>query len=77
MNYTGSHSYKDGTMIYKPESEWIRCEATHEAIITPEELKAVRKINQAAKRRVENNRKPTRSLFSGKLVCADCRNWRA
>jgi site-specific DNA recombinase len=73
MNYTGSRSYKDGTMIYKPESEWIRCEATHEAIVTPEEWEAVQKINQAAKRRVENNRKPTRSLFSGKLVCADCK----
>ena len=36
QNQTGSRSYKDDTMIYKPESEWIRHEALHEAIISPE-----------------------------------------
>lgn len=72
-NYTGSRSYKDGTMIIKPESEWIRHEATHEAIITPEEWEAVQEVNAAAKSRVQNSREPTPSLFSGKLVCADCK----
>ncbi|UZT81647.1 recombinase family protein [Caproicibacterium sp. BJN0003] len=74
MNYTGSRSYKDGTMIYKPETEWIRCEATHEPIIMREEWEAVQEINRAASFRVANNREPTRSLFSGKLVCADCKS---
>lgn len=73
LNYTGSLSYKDKTMIYKPEAEWIRHEATHEAIVTLEDWESVQAINQAAKLRVADNRKPAPSLFSGKLVCADCK----
>ena len=34
MNYTGSRSYKDSTMIRKPESEWICHENLHEPIVS-------------------------------------------
>lgn len=37
MNHTGTRSYKDHTQIGKPETEWIRHEALHEAIVTAEE----------------------------------------
>ncbi len=59
-------------MIRKPESEWISHEGAHEAIIGPELWEAVQKINQAAKQISANNTPPQASLFTGKLVCADC-----
>lgn len=73
-NTTGSRTYKDKTMIYKPEAEWVRREATHEAIITPEEWEAVQEINRASSQRAVGNRKPETHLFTGKLVCADCKS---
>ena len=72
MNHSGHRSYKDKTRIRKPESEWIRIEGAHEAIITPEVWEAVQKINENAARRAENNKAPTEKLFSEKLVCAGC-----
>lgn len=72
MNHTGSRSYKDSTMVIKPESDWIRHHGLHEAIITAEEWDAVQKINRAASERSINNHPPTPKLFTGKLVCADC-----
>lgn len=74
MNYSGSRSYKDKTKIDKPESEWIRHETLHEAIVTVEMWEAVQKINQAASLRSVGRQEPTSKLFSGKLVCADCKS---
>ncbi|MGY3666290.1 recombinase family protein [Roseburia sp. 1XD42-69] len=67
QNCTGSRSYKDKTMIRKPESEWISHEGAHEAIIGPELWEAVQKINQAAKQISANNTPPQTSLFTGKF----------
>lgn len=50
-------------MRCKPEANWTRREATRGVIVTPEEWETVRKINEAAKRRVEKHRKPARNLF--------------
>ena len=72
MNYVGSRSYKDSTLIGKPESEWIRHEGLHEAIISQEVWNTVQEINAATRRRFENRQAPCQKLFSGKLVCADC-----
>ena len=74
MNCTGNRSYKDNTQISKPESEWIRHEALHEAIVTAEEWNEVQKINQAASLRSMGSQKPTEKLFTGKLICADCKS---
>ena len=73
QNQTGSRSYKDGTMIYKPESEWIRHEASHEAIISPEIWAAVQAINRKKALISADNAPPKPFLFTGKLVCADCK----
>ena len=73
MNYTGTRSYKDRTMTVKPESEWIRHEGLHEAIVSPETWNAVKKINEENRRRFENRQAPRPKLFSGKLICADCK----
>ena len=73
QNQTGSRSYKDGTMIYKPESEWIRHEALHEAIISPEVWDEVQAINRERTLLSADNAPPKPFLFTGKLVCADCK----
>lgn len=72
QNCTGSRSYKDKTMIRKPESEWICHENAHEAIIDRDTWDAVQERNQAVKQRSVNRTPPQPALFSGKLVCADC-----
>lgn len=72
QNTTGSRSYKDKTMIYKDESEWIVHENIHEAIISLEVWEAVQERNRKAAQIAANSSPPTPSLFSGKLVCADC-----
>lgn len=74
MNHTGTRSYKDHTSIRKPESEWVRCEATHETIISADTWRMVQEINSTAKRRSKGNEPPTPKLFSGILVCADCKS---
>ena len=73
QNQTGSRSYKDDTMIYKPESEWIRHEALHEAIISPEVWAAVQEVNREKALISANNAPPKPFLFTGKLICADCK----
>ena len=73
MNRFGTRSYKDHTRIDKPEAVWIRREAAHEAIVTVEEWNTVQEINAAAKRRFDGRQEPTPKLFTGKLVCADCK----
>ena len=72
QNHTGTRSYKDRTMIRKPETEWIRHENAHEAIIEPEVLEAVQEKNLAVKQQVTNHAAPLPALFTGKLVCAGC-----
>ena len=72
QNRTGSRSYKDKTMIQKPEMEWICHEDAHEAIIDRELWEAVKEKNQAVKQQAANHAAPLSALFTGKLVCADC-----
>ena len=73
QNQTGSRSYKDSTMICKPESEWIRHEEAHEAIISPEVWAAVQEVNREKALISANNAPPKPFLFTGKFICADCK----
>lgn len=72
QNRTGTRSYKDSTMICKPESEWMRHDGAHEAIISPEVWTAVQAINQERALFAADSAPPKPFLFTGKLVCADC-----
>ena len=72
-NHIERFTYKDDTMIYKPESEWIRHEALHEAIISPEVWNEVQAINHERTRLSADNAPPKPFLFTGKLICADCK----
>lgn len=67
----GTESYKNHTLVSKPEDEWIRAENTHEPIISRELWDRVQALSL-------KNLKPRKTkegelhLFSGLLVCADC-----
>ena len=73
LNQGGHRSYKDKTKIMKPESEWIRIENAHEPIISLDVWNEVQKRNHAAKLRAVDNHAPSEKLFTGKLICADCK----
>lgn len=62
-------SYKDKRKIDRPESEWLRFENTHEAIIDQTTWELVRKVRSGKRRR---NRFGDVSKYSGILYCADC-----
>ncbi len=67
---TSSPNYKVKKLLPKDESEWVRIENSHEAIIDHEDFVAVRSL---LKRDVRTS--PAEDavyLFSGFLSCADC-----
>ena len=62
-------SYKDKRKIHRPESEWLRFENTHEAIIDEVTWEIVRKVRAGKRRR---NNMGEINKYSGLLYCADC-----
>lgn len=62
-------SYKDKRTVDRPESEWLRFENTHEAIVDQTTWELVRKV-RAGKRRRTNMGEVNK--YSGLLCCADC-----
>ena len=63
-------NYKLKKSVVKPETEWIRVENTHEAIISEDNFQIVQNLLQVDSRIspiLEKN-----SLFSGLLFCGDC-----
>ncbi len=62
-------SYKDKRKLERPESEWLRFENTHEAIIDQETWDAVQKVREGKRRR---NNMGAIDKYSGLLYCADC-----
>ena len=62
-------SYKDKRKIQRPESEWLRFENTHEAIIDQITWEIVRKVRAGKRRR---NNMGEINKYSGLLYCADC-----
>ena len=63
-------NYKLKKSVEKPETEWIRVENTHEAIISEDNFQIVQNLLQVDSRIspiLEKN-----SLFSGLLFCGDC-----
>ena len=67
----GTTSYKDSRLVSKPKDEWIRAEATHEALIEQELWEVVQGL--AGKHYKPRHAKDGKtSLFVGILFCADC-----
>jgi DNA invertase Pin-like site-specific DNA recombinase len=62
-------SYKNKSLVNRPEEDWVRCENTHPAIISKELWNATRTEKPTAAVVVNPREKP---LFSGILKCVDC-----
>ena len=69
-NRTGSISYKDHRQIYKPKSEWVIVEGTHEGLISVEDFN---KIQETIKERLSKKKRPEKlTIYKYKIKCADC-----
>ena len=69
---TSTPNHKIKTRSRKDQSEWIRSENAHEAIISPATFDMVQKLM------LEDSRSPSGKeavhLFSGKIFCSDCQS---
>lgn len=63
-------SYKNKKQIIRPESEWLRFENTHEAIIDKEIWDIAHEMRQGKKRSRKNMDEP--NYYVGLIFCADC-----
>ncbi len=63
-------SYKNKKQIIRPESEWLRFENTHEAIITQDVWDIAHEVRMHKKRPRKNMENP--NPYSGLVICADC-----
>ena len=70
---TRTTSYRNSKTIQNSEDEWLRVENTHEAIIDIATWDKVNELRALQKEATAKKKKPQPSLFSGKLVCSDCR----
>ena len=62
-------SYKNKKRIYRPESEQLRFENTHEPLVTKETWDIVQDIRTHKRRRANM---AEQNMFSGLVRCADC-----
>ena len=62
-------SYKDKRKLERPESEWLRFENTHEAIIDQATWDIVRKVRAGKRRRTSMGEL---NKYNGLLCCSDC-----
>ncbi len=62
-------SYKDKRKLERPESEWLRFENTHEAIIDQATWDIVRKVRAGKRRRTSMG---DLNKYNGLLFCSDC-----
>ena len=62
-------SFKNKRRVRKPQSEWVRVENTHEAIISEDVFRQVQEQIASRRRRQKDG---TTQIFSGLVKCADC-----
>lgn len=73
VSFKYSRSYRSGKSKSRDKDDWLKTLDTHEAIIDSSLWETVQKVNAELCKWVENARKPRPSLFSGKIVCEDCK----
>jgi len=68
---TYKRSYKEHRELPRAKENWVKCENTHEPIISREDFLKVQKI---IKTNTKERKKTERvfSIYNGKLKCADC-----
>ncbi|MCL2200127.1 MAG: recombinase family protein [Defluviitaleaceae bacterium] len=69
----GTRSYRDSRVYHRDKTQWIRVENTHPPLVDKDTWEKVQQINRAAKATATNHKTLEKSLFSGLLVCLDCR----
>ena len=68
---TYKKSYKDHREIPKAQEDWIRCDNTHEAIISKSDFNQVQKLIKK-NTKVKKKKEVIYSIYNGKLKCFDC-----
>ena len=68
----GTRSYRDSRSYIRDKSAWIKIENTHPPIIEAKLWDKVQRINNAARIKMKNRRKPRHNPFAGLLICIDC-----
>lgn len=68
---TTTPNYKVKSLVEKPPEEWARVENTHDPIIHPDVFESVQTLLQRDTRIAPGN--GSTYLFSGFLICADCK----
>lgn len=63
-------SFKTSKTRVKPESEWIKVEGTHEAIISEQDYKSVQKLIKSKSTFAPKTKNP--SSYAGLVVCGKC-----
>jgi DNA invertase Pin-like site-specific DNA recombinase len=67
----GTASYKNRTMVSKPEEQWVRVEGTHEPLVSHEDWETVRSLDKRNYKPREDSEGVVH-LFTSLLKCADC-----
>ena len=67
-----SISHRKRMVVKRDESEWVRVENAHEAIVEKSLWEKVQEINHTAKEKHSGRRPPRKYLFTKLLVCPDC-----
>ena len=69
---TKKESYKNHKVLNVSRDEWIRCENTHEAIITKEHFNRIQEIIKENMKIKPEQKERNFSIYNGLLKCADC-----
>ena len=69
---TKRENFKNHKAINVAREDWIRCENTHDAIITNEQFQKVQELIKFNTKRKENGEEKIYSIYNGILKCADC-----
>lgn len=69
---TKVENFKTGKVVDVDEKDWIRCENTHEPIISKEDFKKVQEIISSNLKHKKEKPKNF-SIYNGILKCADCK----
>ena len=69
---TKRESFKNHKVLNVAREDWIRCENTHEAIISKEQFNKVQELIKTNTKNRVNYEEKTYSIYNGILKCADC-----
>ena len=69
---TKRESFKNHKVLNVAREDWIRCENTHEAIISKEQFNKVQELIKTNTKNKVSYEEKTYSIYNGILKCADC-----